>query len=115
MSDWKTTLQGNVTDFGTQSAAGIATLPGGATSIELPGVCTTFTLQTNVGGTVTAISNKLQGSLDNATWFDIATSSATTGDAQFATGKPAKFIRVNLVSITGTAPTSRSFVAASTA
>ena len=50
MSDWKTTLQGNVTDFGTQSAAGVAALPGGATSIELPGVCTTFTLQTVVGG-----------------------------------------------------------------
>lgn len=83
---------------------------GGAASLEW--AHGTFTMQTVTSGTVTTISCKLQGSLDGTTWYDLATSTSTAGDAQFAVDKPSKFIRANLGTFTGISPVVTVFCAA---
>lgn len=78
----------------------------------LPSVMKTFTMQTVATGGAT-VSVKLQGSVNGTDWFDLATSTSATGDAQHAVDKPARYVRANLGTLTGgTAPTVRVWVAA---
>lgn len=84
------------------AATAVAT---GAT-FSLSAVRRTFTLVTTVTGAPTGVSLTLEGSLDGSQWYVLATSTSTTGDAQFAVDKPARYVRANLGTLTaGTAPT----------
>lgn len=81
------------------------------TTCNLGVAAKTFTLQTVVTGAPSVVSFKLQGSLDNVNWYDLATSATLTSDAQFSVDKPAQYLRLNLLTLTtGTAPTVTGFV-----
>lgn len=56
--------------------------------------CTVFS------GTPSAITAKIQGSLDNSNWFDLDTSTSTSGELRFIIDKPVKFVRANITSYT---------------
>ena len=91
-----------------------ATGVGAGAAVNLTFIRRLFTMQTVVTGAPTAVSCKLQGSLDGVNWSDLATSSSTTGDQQYVVDKPQKYIRANLATLTGgTAPTVTVLVAAS--
>lgn len=69
---------------------------------EIPIGCSVFTVQTLVTGTaLTAISAKLQGSLDNVNWYDLTTSTAVAGDTQHVADRTAKWVRGSFTGITG--------------
>lgn len=72
------------------------------------------TVQAEMGGTVvaTAVTVDLEGSLDGATWFTLATHIFTAaeitaeGSMFHITDKVVNFVRANLITLTGgTAPT----------
>lgn len=70
------------------------------------------TVQATITGTPTAVTVDLEGSLDNVTFFQLATHAFTAGELTAAgamfhvTDKAVRFIRLNLTALTGgTAPT----------
>jgi len=72
------------------------------------------TVAATMGGTVvaTAVTVSLEGSIDDTTWFTLASHAFSAGEitaeaAMFhITDKPVKYVRANLVTLTGgTAPT----------
>lgn len=88
---------------GVFDAAQIASLSGvgAGGTITLERALSNFTVQTVVTGGPTAVSLKLQGSLDGSNWSDLATSTSTTGDQQYVVDKPQKYLRANLGTLTG--------------
>ena len=59
-----------------------------------------------VTGAPTAVSVTLQGSLDGINWVTLDTSTITTSEIRFVTGKPVVQVRANLGTLTaGTSPT----------
>lgn len=93
------------------SATGTAPLDSIGRGHDLECVRAKHAIQTVVTGAPTAVSIKLQGSLDGANWYDLATSTSTTGDYQTAIDKPARFVRANLGTLTGgTAPTVQAII-----
>lgn len=78
----------------------------GSGAVDLGAAYSQFGLQTVVTGSPTGVSATLQGSLDGTHFFTLATSTSTTGDYQSVTGKPVRWIKVNLGTFTaGTSPT----------
>lgn len=62
--------------------------------------------QITATGSPTGVSVTLEGSNDNSTWTVLDTSTITTEETRQATGRPFKFIRANLGTLTGgTTPT----------
>ena len=61
-------------------------------------------------GTASTVSVKLQGSIDNSSWFDLDTSTSTTASTmRHVVNKPVNYIRANLVTFTnGTTMTVKS-------
>ena len=93
------------------------TATGAGAAVALNGACRSATMQVSfTGGTFTALSVKLQGSVDGGdNWFDLATASTTvTGEVQFSVDKPFSAVRANLVTYTlatGTPAVTVSFAA----
>lgn len=86
---------------------------GDALVVDLGVTYSKFGMQTVVTGAPTAISATLQGSLDGTHFFTLATSTSTTGDYQSVADKPARWLKVNLGTLTaGTSPTFTAFVGA---
>lgn len=60
----------------------------------------------NVTGSPTGVSVTLEGSLDGTNWVVLDTSTTTTNEIRFVTGKPVIQVRANLGTLTaGTSPT----------
>ena len=67
------------------------------------------TVQATMGGSVvaTAVTVDLEGSIDDATWFQLARHAFSAGDitaegAMFhVNDKPVKYVRANLITLTG--------------
>lgn len=88
------------------------TSTGAGTAVDFRVPARTVTIQTVVTGSPASVSCTLQGSNDGATWVTVATSTSTTGDAQYSVDKPFRFFRANLGTLTGgTAPTVTAWVA----
>lgn len=88
------------------------TAPGPSNPIDFGSAMSSFTMQSVVTGAPTAVSLVLEGSLDGANWATLATSTSVTGDQQYATGKPQRFVRARLATLTGgTSPTVTAFIA----
>lgn len=62
---------------------------------------TIFALQLIPGGTVSANSTVIEGSLDGTNAVTLATYTDTTGALKFITNSPVRFIRANQGAITG--------------
>lgn len=87
----------------------------GASSAQKVGqIPSAHTVQATMGGTVvaTAVTLDLEGSLDNTTWFTLASHPFSAAEivaegAMFhVIDKPARYVRLNLTTLTGgTAPT----------
>lgn len=93
------------------SATGTAPVDALGRGYDLECVRAKHAMHTVVTGGPTGVSIKLQGSLDGANWYDLATSTSTTGDYQTAVDKPARYLRVNLGTLTGgTSPTVQAFI-----
>ena len=89
------------------------TATGAGSTIDFGVPVRTATLQTVVTGSPTTVACTLQGSNDGSNWVTLATSTSTTGDAQYSVDKPFRFLRANLGTLTGgTAPTVTAWVAA---
>lgn len=82
------------------------TATGAGTVVDLGVGRSNITMTTLTTGAPTAVTVNLEGSLDNVNWYILVSSASTTGDLQASTGKPVRFIRANLATLTaGTAPT----------
>ncbi len=90
-----------------------ATSTGAGTSFSLLTVPAKHTVQATMGGTAvaTAVTVDLEGSLDNSTWFTLAshvfTAAEITAEAAMfhVIDKPIRFARLNLTTLSGgTAP-----------
>jgi Cys-tRNA synthase (O-phospho-L-seryl-tRNA:Cys-tRNA synthase) len=70
-------------------------------------------MQTTVSGAPATVSVNLEDSLAAAgPWAVLANSTSTTGDVQTASGKAVRYVRANLVTLTGgTAPTVTALIA----
>lgn len=102
------------TEFGALITTALAavTANGSSTAIDLVTPYRTHTLQTVVTGAPTSLSVTLEGSLNGTNWVVLATSTSTTGDAQFAVDKPVRYVRATLSALTGgTAPTVTALIA----
>lgn len=97
----------------TESLNGVSAV-GAGTARDLENCFSNTSIQTKVTGSgVTAVSVTLEGSLTGQDWSVLATSSSLTGDMQFSTGKPVRFVRANLVSFTATTIVVQAWVGAS--
>ena len=94
----------------TSLAAATATGPGVVTDLGV--VRTAHALDTTITGSPSAVTVNLEGSLDGTAWVVLATSTATAGDVQTVSGKGVRYVRANLVALTGgTAPTVTALIA----
>jgi hypothetical protein len=82
------------------------TTPIAVSSINLGSVYSQATAQLIINsGTLTAISWKLEGSFNNTNWFDLESStSIVNGTAIHSQGKLFQYLRINILSMTGTSP-----------
>lgn len=106
MADYSTT--------GRQPSASLnaATGTGAGSVIDFITPVVTATLQTVVTGAPVTVSCTLEGSNNATNWITLATSTSTTGDAQYSVDKPFRFLRANLGTLTGgTAPTVTAWIA----
>jgi hypothetical protein len=92
---------------GPTASLSAATATGPGTVVDLGVVRSSHTMQTTVSGAPATVSVNLEGSLAAAgPWAVLANSTSTTGDVQTASGKAVRYVRANLVTLTGgTAPT----------
>lgn len=87
---------------GPTTSLNAATATGPGTVVDLGVVRSSHTMQTTVTGAPAAVSVNLEGSLAAAgPWAVLANSTSTTGDVQTATGKAVRYVRANLVTLTG--------------
>jgi hypothetical protein len=94
------------TGTGAVTLANAATAVGALAGINLYTGRANHTLSTVITGAPTTVSVNLEGSIDGTHWYVLATSTSTTGDFQFATGKVFSQIRANVTALTGgAAPT----------
>jgi hypothetical protein len=94
------------TGTGAVTLANNATAVGALAGINLYTGRANHTLSTVINGAPTSVSVNLEGSIDGTHWYVLATSTSTTGDFQFATGKVFSQIRANVTALTGgAAPT----------
>ena len=95
--------------------AAVAT--GAGVPLGLTGVFQTVTMQVAfTGGTLTALTSKIQGSVDGGNnWFDLTTASTVvSGETQFSVDKPFSSVRGNITTYTvatGTPAVTVSFAA----
>lgn len=61
----------------------------------------TFTFSKKLTGVFSALVVNYEGSLDNATWFQIGTDATTADGATFVIDKPVLFVRANVGTFTG--------------
>jgi hypothetical protein len=54
-----------------------------------------------VGGTVSALTVLMEGSLDGIHWYTIDTTNSTADEMRWVTGKNAKYIRFRITAFTG--------------
>jgi hypothetical protein len=88
------------------------TTTGASQSVPIRKIGVKHTVQATTTGNPTAVTVDLEGSLDNITWFQIATSPFTAGEIT-AQGSmfhvidtPVRYVRVNLTTLLGgTSPT----------
>ena len=77
------------------------TSTGAGTAYWLGFLPVNHTWQVAYTGTATAIDVKLQGSIDNSTWFDLDTyDTASTPTMRHVVNKPINYIRANLATFT---------------
>jgi hypothetical protein len=98
---------------GPTTSLNAATATGAGPVVDLGVVRSSHTLQTTVTGAPTGVSVNLEGSLAvGGPWAVLANSTSTTGDVQTASGKAVRYVRANLVTLTGgTAPTVTALIA----
>lgn len=98
---------------GPTTSLNAATATGPGTVVDLGVVRSSHTMQTTVTGAPASVSVNLEGSLAAAgPWAVLANSTSTTGDVQTATGKAVRYVRANLVTLTGgTSPTVTALIA----
>ena len=86
------------------------TSTGAGTSYWLGFLPHAHTWQIDFTGTASTVSVKLQGSIDDSSWFDLDTSTSTTASTmRHIVNKPVNYIRANLVTFTnGTTMTVKS-------
>lgn len=97
----------------TATASATGDVGGAGGVVDLGATYSQFGMQTVVTGAPTGVSATLQGSLDGTHFVVLATSTSTTGDYQSVTGKPVRFLKVNLGTLTaGTSPTFTALVGA---
>lgn len=95
------TATGSKEYFNSQTVLNAATETGDGNTIRLPSPMSQFTWHTVVaGGTLTALSVTLQGSLDGTSWDTLDTNTGTTSAMRHVVYKPVLYIKVNLGTIT---------------
>lgn len=88
------------------------TVTGAGASLDLGVIRSAHSMQTTTTGSPTGVTVLLEGSLDNAHFVTLATSTSTSGDVQTATGKAVRYVRANLTVLSGgTSPTVTAIVA----
>ncbi len=90
--------------------AATATGPGDVAAVSgvnpLGGVPRKIAWEKRVTGGPTAVTVNIEGSLDNSNWYTLDTDNTTANTFKEITQRGAKFIRANLVTLTGgTSPT----------
>lgn len=87
-----------------------ATATGAGTAYWLGFLPSNHTWEVSYTGTASAVDVKLQGSIDNSSWFDLDTyDTASTPTMRHVVNKPVNYIRANLVTFTnGTTMTVKS-------
>lgn len=98
---------------GPTASLSAVTATGAGTVVDLGVVRSSHTMQTTVTGAPATVSVNIEGSLAAAgPWAVLANSTSTTGDVQTASGKAVRYVRANLVTLTGgTAPTVTALIA----
>jgi hypothetical protein len=84
--------------FGPITLLSAVTSTGDSTNtLAFPFPMSAFTVQVVIaGGTVSAVSSTLQGSVDNSNWGTLVTLTNTSGEMAHVVNKPVMFLKANL-------------------
>lgn len=105
-------LTPGVPGTGVVTSLNAATATGAGTDFDFGGIFASWTVQGVITGAPTGLVFKVEGSLDGTNWFDLVTNSGNAGGGYSVTGKPARYARANLTTLTGgTAPTVTAYIA----
>lgn len=98
---------------GPTTSLSAATATGPGATVDLGVVRSSHTMQTSTTGAPTGVTVNLEGSLSaSGPWATLVASTSTTGDVQTVSGKAVRYVRANLVTLTGgTAPTVTALIA----
>lgn len=66
-----------------------------------------YAMTTVVTGGPATVSVNLEGSHDNVTWYVLGTSTSTTGDLTSVIGKPCRYLRANVITLSSGTVTAR--------
>lgn len=98
---------------GPSTSLNAVTATGAGTVVDLGVVRSVHTMQTTVTGAPSAVTVNLEGSLSaGGPWAVLVASTSTAGDVQTVSGKAVRYVRANLVTLTGgTSPTVTALIA----
>lgn len=89
------------TTFSEQRLLSAAVATGAGPTFDLVRPHRTLTFEKTIVGVFGALVVNYEGSMNGATWYQIATDNAVTAAPTFAVDKPCRYVRANVATFTG--------------